>query len=133
MVYSHLISELTVTNLTHFGGLAMLAVYLAHDLHLGLSAGNTALLLVMASVGLRGGRIALAPFIDRIAPQRLIPITIMVSICGYLGMLVAARRLAGGAVPAAHRRGLRRQQQCRRRTASYCPPATHAAHSPSMR
>ncbi len=80
-----LFSEITVTNLTHFGVLAVLAVYLAENLHF--SGVDTALVLACASIGLRGSRIILAPFIGRIPPRLLIPGAIMMSMVGYVGLI----------------------------------------------
>lgn len=89
-----LFGELTVTNIAHFSGLAVLTVYLANTLNL--VAGEIAFVMVMASVGLRFSRIALAPFIDSISPRRVIPTAIALSFVGYIGMAYTQSATAAG-------------------------------------
>jgi len=82
-----LFGELTVTNIAHFSVLAILTVHLVTTL--GFNPTETALVLLFTSIGLRFSRIALAPFIDRFSPRRVIACAILTSLVGYLGMMIA--------------------------------------------
>lgn len=82
-----LFSELTVTNIAFFAGLTVLVIHIVGTLKF--SPAETSLVLIASSVGLRFSRIALAPFIDRISPRKVIPAAILLSMAGYLGMTAA--------------------------------------------
>ena len=90
-----LFTELTVTNVALFTGFAVMVVHCVTVL--GFSAEQMAGVMIASSIGLRFNRVLLAPLVDRLPPQRVIPIALLVSILGYLGLGMAHSAVAVGA------------------------------------